>query len=75
VYLSACVSCHLAADDGGRSGAWNSALLFSPAPTTGGGLAFVGDYDRRFRAHDVQSGEALWETRLGRSVEGFPIRL
>ncbi len=41
--------------------------------TTGGGLAFVGDYDRRFRAFDVQTGEALWETRLGRSVEGFPI--
>ena len=41
--------------------------------TTGGGLAFVGDYDRRFRAFDVETGEALWETRLGRSAEGFPI--
>lgn len=41
--------------------------------TTGGDLAFVGDYDRRFRAFNVETGETLWETRLGRSVEGFPI--
>lgn len=49
------------------------APLLTSVLTTGGGLAFVGDYDRRFRAYDVESGEALWETRLGRSVEGFPI--
>jgi alcohol dehydrogenase (cytochrome c) len=41
--------------------------------TTAGGLAFVGDHDRRFRAHDVETGEVLWETRLGSTVEGFPI--
>ncbi len=41
--------------------------------TTGGGLAFVGDVDRYFRAHDVRTGEALWETRLGTSVQGFPV--
>ncbi len=49
------------------------APLLTSVLTTGGGLAFVGDYDRRFRAYDVETGEALWETRLGRSVEGFPI--
>ena len=41
--------------------------------TTGGGLAFAGDYDRWFRAFDVQTGEVLWSTRLGTSVQGFPM--
>jgi alcohol dehydrogenase (cytochrome c) len=41
--------------------------------TTGGGLVFVGDLDRRFRAIDVETGEVLWETRLATSVQGFPI--
>ena len=49
------------------------APLLTSVLTTGGGLAFVGDYDRRFRAYDMETGEALWETRLGRSVEGFPV--
>lgn len=41
--------------------------------TTGSGLAFVGDVDRYFRAHDVRTGAVLWETRLGTSVQGFPV--
>ncbi len=41
--------------------------------STGGGLAFVGDLDRRFKAIDVDNGEVLWETRLATSVQGFPI--
>ncbi len=41
--------------------------------TTAGNLAFAGDLDRRFRAFDVTTGEVLWETRLGTSVQGFPI--
>jgi alcohol dehydrogenase (cytochrome c) len=41
--------------------------------STAGGLAFVGDLDRRFRAFDVQNGQILWETRLGTSVQGFPV--
>ncbi|MEX2581964.1 MAG: PQQ-binding-like beta-propeller repeat protein [Gemmatimonadota bacterium] len=41
--------------------------------TTGGGLAFVGDYDRWLRAYDVRSGELVWRTRLGSTVMGFPI--
>ena len=41
--------------------------------TTAGGLAFAGDYDRWIRAHDVETGEVLWESRLGTTVEGFPI--
>jgi alcohol dehydrogenase (cytochrome c) len=41
--------------------------------TTAGGLAFAGDFDRWFRAHDVRTGATLWETRLGTTVQGFPI--
>jgi alcohol dehydrogenase (cytochrome c) len=41
--------------------------------STAGGLAFVGDLDRRFRAFDVKTGEMVWETRLGTSVQGFPV--
>lgn len=41
--------------------------------TTAGNLAFAGDMDRRFRAFDVANGNTLWETRLGTSVQGFPI--
>lgn len=41
--------------------------------TTAGDLAFVGDLDRRFRAFDVRTGEILWETRLGTSVQGHPL--
>ena len=35
--------------------------------------AFVGDLDRTFRALDVKTGEVLWQTRLGTSVQGFPV--
>ncbi len=41
--------------------------------TTAGNLVFVGDLDRNFRAFDVRTGEILWETRLGTSVQGHPV--
>ncbi len=41
--------------------------------TTGGDVAFVGDLDRNFRAFDVRNGKILWQTRLGTSVQGYPI--
>ncbi len=41
--------------------------------TTAGNLAFVGDLNRTFRALNVETGESLWETKLGTSVQGFPI--
>jgi alcohol dehydrogenase (cytochrome c) len=41
--------------------------------STAGGVAFVGDLDRFFRAHDVRTGKVLWQARLGTSVQGFPI--
>ncbi len=41
--------------------------------STAGGIAFVGDMDRTFRAIDVKTGKVLWDTRLATSVQGFPI--
>ena len=41
--------------------------------STAGGVAFAGDLDRSFKAVDVSNGEVVWETRLGTSVQGFPI--
>jgi alcohol dehydrogenase (cytochrome c) len=41
--------------------------------STRGGVAFVGDLDRQFKAVDVATGKVLWQTRLNTSVQGFPI--
>ena len=41
--------------------------------STNGGIAFVGDLNRYFRAVDVNTGKTLWQIRLGTSVQGFPI--
>ncbi len=41
--------------------------------STAGGIAFVGDYDRVFKAVDVKSGKVLWQTKLGTTVQGYPI--
>jgi alcohol dehydrogenase (cytochrome c) len=41
--------------------------------STGGGLAFVGDFNRSFKAVDVKSGKIVWQTRLGNTVQGYPI--
>jgi alcohol dehydrogenase (cytochrome c) len=41
--------------------------------STAGGVAFVGDLDRYFTAIDVATGAVLWKSRLGTSVQGFPV--
>jgi len=41
--------------------------------STAGGVAFVGDLDRSFKAVDVRTGKILWQTKLSTSVQGFPI--
>jgi alcohol dehydrogenase (cytochrome c) len=41
--------------------------------STAGNLAFVGDFDRVFRAVDTSNGKTLWQTRLGTTVQGFPV--
>jgi len=49
------------------------APFLTSAVSTAGGLVFIGDVDRRFRALDVKTGAVLWDTRLGTSVQGFPV--
>ena len=49
------------------------AMFLTSVVTTAGGLVFVGDVDRYFRAFDVATGEVLWETRLGHAAHGYPI--
>jgi len=41
--------------------------------STAGGVAFVGDLDRVFKAVDSRTGKILWQTRLATSVQGFPM--
>lgn len=49
------------------------ASFTTAALTTGGNVGFIGDLDRHFRAFDVATGKTLWSTRLGTSVQGYPI--
>jgi alcohol dehydrogenase (cytochrome c) len=48
------------------------APFLTSAMTTGGGVGFVGDWDRTFRAFDLKTGKTLWSTRLGTTAQGFP---
>ncbi len=47
---------------------YNTAAL-----TTGGGLVFVGDWDRYVFAYDARSGDQLWQSRLSTMSNGYPI--
>jgi len=49
------------------------APFLTAALSTAGGLVFVGDLDREFKAIDVRDGRVVWKTRLATSVQGFPI--
>ena len=49
------------------------APFLTAALSTAGGWVLVGDIDRRVHILDAQTGKMLWETRLGTSVQGFPI--
>ena len=40
--------------------------------STAGGVAFVGDLDREFKAVDVRTGKVLWRTRLVDFRAGLP---
>ncbi len=49
------------------------APFLTAALSTAGGWVLVGDIDRRVHILDAQTGKVLWQTRLGTSVQGFPI--
>jgi alcohol dehydrogenase (cytochrome c) len=49
------------------------APFLTGALSTAGGWVLVGDIDRRVHILDAETGKMLWETRLGTSVQGFPI--
>jgi len=49
------------------------APYLTAALSTAGGVVFIGDLDRWFRALDVKTGEELWRVRLETSVQGFPV--
>ncbi|MGE3492365.1 MAG: PQQ-binding-like beta-propeller repeat protein [Vicinamibacterales bacterium] len=49
------------------------AAYLTAALSTAGGVVFIGDLDRQFRALDVKTGEVLWSARLGTAVQGFPV--
>jgi hypothetical protein len=49
------------------------APFLTAALSTAGGVVFVGDLNRMFRAFDANTGGILWEIRLGASVQGFPL--
>ncbi len=49
------------------------AMFLTGALTTGGGLVFIGDLDRYFKAFDVKTGKQQWQTRLGAPLHGYPI--
>lgn len=40
--------------------------------STDGGIAFVGDFDRVFKAVDENTGKILWSVQLGNTVQGHP---
>jgi alcohol dehydrogenase (cytochrome c) len=41
--------------------------------TTEGGVGFVGDFDRRFRAIETATGKTLWQTRLPTGAQGHVV--
>lgn len=49
------------------------AMFMTSALTTGGGLAFIGDLDRYFKAFDLETGKVVWQTRLGSAPHGYPV--
>ena len=49
------------------------AMFMTSALTTGGGLVFIGDLDRYFKAFDMKTGKVLWQTRLGSAPHGYPV--
>jgi alcohol dehydrogenase (cytochrome c) len=55
---------------------WNHtqrAMFLTGVLATAGGLTFIGDMDRWFKAFDTKTGEELWQVRLGAGLHGYPV--
>lgn len=46
---------------------------YTPVMATAGNLVFSGDQARYFRAHDQETGELLWQSRLASEVSGHMV--
>jgi alcohol dehydrogenase (cytochrome c) len=49
------------------------AMFLTGVLNTAGDLTFVGDLDRYFKAFDTNTGEVLWQSRLGAPLHGYPV--
>ena len=49
------------------------AMFLTGALTTGGGIVFIGDLDRYFKAFDISNGKELWSIRLPAPLHGYPV--
>jgi alcohol dehydrogenase (cytochrome c) len=49
------------------------APFLTAALSTAGGWVLIGDINRGLHILDVKTGRVLWQTRLGTSVQGFPV--
>jgi len=49
------------------------APFLTAALSTAGGWVLIGDVNRTMHVLDARTGEMLWQTRLGTSVQGFPV--
>ena len=49
------------------------AMFLTSSLSTAGGITFIGDLDRHFKAFNSKTGEVIWKTRLSSALHGFPI--
>ena len=56
-----------------EEGEHSEAMFLTSSLTTAGGITFIGDLDRYFKAFNSKTGEVVWKTRLSSALHGFPI--
>ncbi|MGD9739109.1 MAG: pyrroloquinoline quinone-dependent dehydrogenase [Bauldia sp.] len=62
------------AETGDTAWTWETrARTYAPLLATAGSLVFNSGADRYFRAHDSDTGDLLWQTRLGSRGSGYTV--